>query len=235
MCILKCWYCASCVNVLIGQTVGERTVSNTSLTNNVKYADKLFWIQVYCMWDGGMTSHSPMRTEESKGAWLRESGGMVTSRKERKRIDSSSAGRAGIFYCSSWRPVCWLPVPPPVGVENMQNNNGRINILRAQSIFIFWSVASPQFAQSHFHVVKAHVIWQHIYYRLCIIDSRLRGVCCHITEAGLSHVNHLSHQVQYRYFYSTLLWNNWSTERHSHIPQSSLNKQSLDCTYNHPI
>ena len=44
---------------------------------------------------------------------------MVTSRKDRKCIDSSSAGRAGIFYCSSWRMVCWLPVPPPVGSENI--------------------------------------------------------------------------------------------------------------------
>lgn len=62
-----------------------------------------------------------MRTEESKGAWLRERGGMVTSRKDRKCTDSSSAGRAGIFYRSSWRMVCWLPVPPPTGAEDVKN------------------------------------------------------------------------------------------------------------------
>ena len=38
---------------------------------------------------------------------------METSRREEKCIDSSSAGRACIFYCSSWRTICWLPVPPP--------------------------------------------------------------------------------------------------------------------------
>lgn len=47
---------------------------------------------------------------------------MVTSRRERKCIDSSSAGRAGIFYCSSWRTVCWLPVPPPAGQEDTQQD-----------------------------------------------------------------------------------------------------------------
>lgn len=47
---------------------------------------------------------------------------MVTSRRERKCIDSSSAGRAGIFYCSSWRTVCWLPVPPPAGREDTQQH-----------------------------------------------------------------------------------------------------------------
>lgn len=49
---------------------------------------------------------------------------MVTSRRERKCIDSSSAGRAGIFYCSSWRTVCWLPVPPPAGREDTQQDKG---------------------------------------------------------------------------------------------------------------
>lgn len=51
---------------------------------------------------------------------------MVTSRKERKCIDSSSAGRAGIFYCSSWRTVCWLPVPPPAGREDTKQRRGII-------------------------------------------------------------------------------------------------------------
>lgn len=47
---------------------------------------------------------------------------MATSRRQRKCIDSSSAGRAGIFYCSSWRTVCWLPVPPPAGREDTQQD-----------------------------------------------------------------------------------------------------------------
>lgn len=46
---------------------------------------------------------------------------MVTSRKDRKCTDSSSAGRAGIFYCSSWRMVCWLPVPPPTGADSRKH------------------------------------------------------------------------------------------------------------------
>lgn len=99
----------------------------TYLTNDVKYAGKLSGFR--CRWDGKMTSHSPMRTEESSGAWVSERGGMVTSRKDRKCIDSSSAGRAGIFYCSSWRMVCWLPVPLPAGVENTWHNTGHRSIL----------------------------------------------------------------------------------------------------------
>lgn len=54
---------------------------------------------------------------------------MVTSRKDRKCSDSSSAGRAGIFYCSSWRMVCWLPVPPPAGAENTTHVNSKADIL----------------------------------------------------------------------------------------------------------
>lgn len=81
--------------------------------------EKLVRTRCSCGWRSA--GHLPMRTEESKGAWLRERGGMVTSRKDRKCTDSSSAGRAGIFYCSSWRMVCWLPVPPPTGVENVRH------------------------------------------------------------------------------------------------------------------
>ncbi|TNN81741.1 hypothetical protein EYF80_008187 [Liparis tanakae] len=66
----------------------------------------------------GRLLHSPIRTEESKGAWVRELGSMTTNRKGRTCIDSSSAGRAGIFYCSSWRTFCWPPVPPPSGSED---------------------------------------------------------------------------------------------------------------------
>ena len=75
---------------------------------------------------------------------------MVTSKKERKCIDSSSAGRAGIFYCSSWRKVFWLPVPPPAGAEDKLHFTGQNHCLGTRCVSLSCHPeAYLQFAQSY--------------------------------------------------------------------------------------
>lgn len=148
-----------------------------------------------------------MRTEDSRGAWLRERGGMVTSRKERKCIDSSSAGRAGIFYCSSWRMVCWLPVPPPAGAEECTTCyfTKKITVLALKrslfklSWFSLSSICTVRFPRSGSTCNStAHTIH---------FKNQLWRCSLSLHKAAQSYAYSLSnHIIQYTQLYSRLLW-----------------------------